>query len=259
MRAWLVSLWDTGSQTWLPLESAGKRNNSHAWPLHQSAWSILYGAVVRGHVGPSGPSTWGGGTLEDLETRETRWSTSVMLQCSSPPTCSWMWMGPMQNEHAHVSTRQCVSIQLLPALIPWHLSVLAAYGSRNDQSDFILFSEILRQRHICATLSSGRCGSWLTSDWDWSPWKVERMKGGAEGAKVIFTSRVLGLAHVGITPSPTEHPILSKVGYEMNMCTSVLSFGCLKGQGYQRLRKAADKVSESKRMCSDLWTPNQCI
>ena len=233
MWAWLVSLWDTGSQTWLPLESAGKLNNTHAWPLPQSAWSILYGAVVRGHVGPSGPSTWGGGNLGrsgDSGDKVKHISDAAMQL----PTHLFMNVnGANAKWQAHVSTRQCVSIQLLPALIPWHLSVLAAYGSRNDQSDFIVFSEILRQKHICATLSSGRCGSWLTLNWDWSPWKVERRKGGAEGAKVIFTSRVLGLAHVGITPSPTEHPILSKVGYEMNMCTSVLSFGCSKGQGYQ--------------------------
>ena len=61
IRAWLVSHWDTGSQSWLPLASAGELYNTHAWPLSQSSWSILYGVVVRGHAGPCGPSTWGGG------------------------------------------------------------------------------------------------------------------------------------------------------------------------------------------------------
>lgn len=160
--AWLVSHWGTGSQSWLPLASAGELYNTHAWPLSQSSWSILYRAVVRGHAGQVDPRPEAGGTVEDLETQERRWSTSEMLQCSSQPTCSWMWMGSMQNEHAHALTRLCVSIQLLPALIPRHLSVLAAYCSKNDQGDFIVFSAILKQRHICATLSIGRCGPWLT-------------------------------------------------------------------------------------------------
>lgn len=131
------------------------------WPLPQSAWSILVWGCGQRPRRPSGPSTWGGVNHEDLETRERRWSTSVMLH-GSQPTCSWMWTAQCKMNTPHVLTRLCVSIQLLPALIPRHHSVLAAYGSRNSQRDFIVFSEILRQRHVCAALSSGRCGRWLT-------------------------------------------------------------------------------------------------
>lgn len=44
MRAWLVSLWGTGSHL---ASRVAELNNTHAWPLPQSAWSILYGAVVK--------------------------------------------------------------------------------------------------------------------------------------------------------------------------------------------------------------------
>ena len=158
IRAWLVSHWDTGFHL-RQLESFITPMLG-PYPRVLGAFCTgLWSEAMQDQVDPR-PEVEG--TMEDLETQERRWSTSVMLQCSSQPTCSWMWMGSMQNEHAHVLTRLCVSIQLLPALIPRHLSVLAAYCSRNDQGDFIVFPATLKQRHICATLSIGRCGPWLT-------------------------------------------------------------------------------------------------
>ena len=104
---------------------------------------------------------------------------------------------------------------------------------------FFVFSAIPRQRHICATASSVSLGSWLTLDWDWSPRRVERREGEGEGVKVIFKSRIPDLFGTCGCNAVSNRTSFTKVGYEVSMYTFALSFGFSKGQGYQRLRKAA--------------------
>lgn len=145
--------------------------------------------------------------------------------------------GPSANEHAHVLTRLCLeSIQLLPALIPRHRSVLAAYGSRNSQSDFIVFLKSEAKARLCY---SEQWQVWTLVDLGLRLVPMEgREEEGKQREQRSSLPQEFWFGTCGCHTISTEHPILSNVGYEKNMCTSVLSFGCLKGQGYQRLRRA---------------------